>query len=505
MRTPQPRGQTLVLFALTMVLLVVMVCLTLAIGMKTREKIELQTLADSVAYSDAVATARTFNTIAVWTRAQVSHLVVLAGAQSHISFTSWYLATVNAAARSAAAQVGPCYAVSVKVACLAPTCANLVQTSTKLFEEFDLAQEKFEQLDQLAGVEAEAIHGRAALYGRSARAAWEEHLERHVRGGGFAGSFIELAVPDPERRSEYVLNPVGSDITARELGTSRKDRSEPWPALPAVLGSRRSEFIRTRQDGAARLALNAKLLNVVSPPVASVVASPSGTAHFGIGQHQPDAQQATAAWADDEGGFLGTAFGGCMPWPIPSIPWSGTARLRSTDLDDRRDVHEWAPGGSPHAGSPVDLHTLGECEGDCPSVWVARPEFNLNPDEVNAAAADQWRQPKHLVLLERDYARRAIQDPWNLFLRFRSRPRAEDRKQAVLSTALTYYHRHMQDAGHYWQEPPNLFNPFWRATLVPPDIDHTGEADVMRALEASSPDFARAYTRLVGAGFRGIQ
>jgi Putative Flp pilus-assembly TadE/G-like len=511
------RGQTLVWFALTMLLLVVMVCLTLAIGMRIREKIELQTVADSVAYSNAVATARTYNTVAVWTRAQVSHLVVLAGAQSHLSFTSWYLATLNAAARSAAAEVVPCSLAAAEVPCLAPTCANLAETSTRLFEELEQAQERFRKLDPLVGAEAKAIHARASLYGRSAQAAYEAHLTTIARGG-FGDAFLELAVPDPARRDEYSFNPVGSTITALELGPGGADRgalnsrTKAWPALPAALGSRRSEFIRTRREGTVTAALNAKLLTVVSPPVGIVVARPDGTAHFGIGQHAPDPHAATAAWADDEGTFEGSAFGGCAPWPIPAIPWSGTARIRSTDLDDRRDVHEWSPGGGAHEGNVADLHTLGECESDCPSVWVARPEFNLNPDDVNLAEEDQWRQPKHLVVLERDALRRSVQDPWNLLFRFRFTPSGpgreldlRPRKQAVLSTAITYYHRHMADAGLYWQEPPNFFNPFWRATLVPPDIDQTGASDIEQVLSATHPDFARGYTRLVGAGFRGIQ
>ena len=62
MRT-QARGQTMVLFVLSMLLLVLMVTLTLSFTMKVRERIEAQTVADATAYSNAVATARTFNNI----------------------------------------------------------------------------------------------------------------------------------------------------------------------------------------------------------------------------------------------------------------------------------------------------------------------------------------------------------------------------------------------------------------------------------------------------------
>ena len=57
------------MMALTMMLIALMVCLTLGIGMKVKEKAEAQTLADTAAYSQAVMTARTFNSIALLNRA----------------------------------------------------------------------------------------------------------------------------------------------------------------------------------------------------------------------------------------------------------------------------------------------------------------------------------------------------------------------------------------------------------------------------------------------------
>lgn len=73
------RGQTLVLFALTLVLLVLMVCITLSIGAKTKRKLELQTVAETAAYSNAIATARTYNTASLLNRTMVSHWVAMAG------------------------------------------------------------------------------------------------------------------------------------------------------------------------------------------------------------------------------------------------------------------------------------------------------------------------------------------------------------------------------------------------------------------------------------------
>jgi len=89
------RGQAMVLFALTLLLLTLMVLMTLGFGMRAKERVEIQMAADAAAYSQAVSVARTFNAIAVMNRAQIAHMVAMAGTQSLISYGShwfaWYM------------------------------------------------------------------------------------------------------------------------------------------------------------------------------------------------------------------------------------------------------------------------------------------------------------------------------------------------------------------------------------------------------------------------------
>ncbi|MFN0062388.1 MAG: TadE/TadG family type IV pilus assembly protein [Myxococcaceae bacterium] len=96
-RTQAPRGQTMALFALSMLLLVFMVMITLSLGTRVKERIELQTVADAAAYSGAVMTARTYNTIAVLNRVNIAHMVAAAGTQS---LNSWMSALISATGRS---------------------------------------------------------------------------------------------------------------------------------------------------------------------------------------------------------------------------------------------------------------------------------------------------------------------------------------------------------------------------------------------------------------------
>jgi hypothetical protein len=82
------RGQTLVLVALTMLLVVVMACMTLSISTRVRRKLELQTIADTAAYNDAVSTARGLNAMGVINRTIVSHWVVMLGIEANLAWGS---------------------------------------------------------------------------------------------------------------------------------------------------------------------------------------------------------------------------------------------------------------------------------------------------------------------------------------------------------------------------------------------------------------------------------
>jgi hypothetical protein len=84
------RGQTLVLLAMTVLLIALMVLMTLSLGAKVRDRMDLQTVADAAAYSNAIATARTMNSMAVMNRAMIAHTVSTIGAISLISYATLY-------------------------------------------------------------------------------------------------------------------------------------------------------------------------------------------------------------------------------------------------------------------------------------------------------------------------------------------------------------------------------------------------------------------------------
>ncbi|WP_164020969.1 hypothetical protein [Pyxidicoccus trucidator] len=89
-RSRAARGQSLVLAVLLMLVVVVTAFLTFSIGARTRRKIQLQAVADSTAYSLAVAEARAFNFYAWSNRALVAHHVSILSVHAHQSYFSFY-------------------------------------------------------------------------------------------------------------------------------------------------------------------------------------------------------------------------------------------------------------------------------------------------------------------------------------------------------------------------------------------------------------------------------
>jgi hypothetical protein len=84
------RGQSLVVTALIMLILVLAVFFTFTVGERVRQKTTAQAAADAAAYSNAVIEARAFNFYAFSNRAMVSHAVAMTSVMAHQSYLSFY-------------------------------------------------------------------------------------------------------------------------------------------------------------------------------------------------------------------------------------------------------------------------------------------------------------------------------------------------------------------------------------------------------------------------------
>ena len=155
-----PRGQNLVLLALTMLFLALMVTMTIGLGLRIRQKHELQNLADAAAFSNAVMTARTFNNMAAINRLEVSYWVAQSADQSLISWTGYARGLANGT-HNAASDL------------LLTTCGKRLPGATQLqvrrfrsqvrsYVVAEIDKPDWQTMDQAAGAESQAIQGKIA-------------------------------------------------------------------------------------------------------------------------------------------------------------------------------------------------------------------------------------------------------------------------------------------------------------------------------------------------------
>ncbi|MCE9669220.1 pilus assembly protein [Myxococcus stipitatus] len=491
------RGQALVLFALTLLLLALMVLLTLGFGVRAKEHIELQMATDAAAYSQAVATARTFNAISVMNRAQVAHMVAMAGTQA------------------------------------------LISRSSQVFAAHSVCQTAFPQpmwhvLDTAAANQTRSLQGRAGGLYRAGLNIYASLLRDHIQGQKLALSIARAA------NGELQATPEGAAKSFSELNGAEAVPEHGDLMNAARRGDARCGGAVCAVGGGSTSSLNATMGSlgwtwVHNRPTGSAGFGTGGAAqstafrHYGsAGSMDPstyDTVSGRNSWGHDHGnGVLPTR---CVNTPPGVVPVSD-AWVMSDEEQTHEDQHVYGvrapPGQTPEDGKPMyEQHTLGACVV-CPGIWPFSMAYNV--DELRRGEANQYGQPKLYAVIHRDYGsdqRRAHPDPWNLFFRFRfsqesdtefdnaiplgrSRPTGREsvqRNQVALSAGIVYYHRpYAAAAGGGWREPPNFLNPFWRATLVSAE----GADDDKPANSLSTAGFAehaRVLRELEEAGYRG--
>ncbi|WP_224241104.1 pilus assembly protein [Hyalangium gracile] len=539
MRARSPRrGQTLVLFALTVLLVSLMVVMTLSFSVKVRERIELQTVADTTAFTNAVATARTFNNIAVLNRAQIAHGVAQLGAQSIISWTTFYRSAINAAKKAFKDSEEP-YQTNKDIGCWCkethcpPMCQcgkkgleDLKKLQDDLQKEDDRVDKLFESMDAAAGREVFFMQlAMMAMYAEQQEVFLR--LENKLEDQGFAQRILDR-ISEGGNRAEWSAPPGAGSVSKDEVngGALCLDDGAVCTPLPltvahsvnAAMGSRGWRFTTKRTDYEAHMT---KLKTVIPPPD-TITLTGTGTSYFtedGPGGMFPP--YAPAASAEDEGTvrteYNHQAHGGNAPCPLVMSASVGPDETKVELKAGPSPVHKWMDGKD----SSPSSHLLTFCLGgpsSCPGVWPAFLDYNV---VQVARSGNNFGQPKNVAVIMRDSSRQGA-DPWNE--RYRSpfpsqRPKTFDASLAApkrslavgLSTGVAYYHRGtLIDAsipvltGDHWSEPPNLLNPYWRATLVSMDVDKDGPKDALKALNlAGAGVHAEAFQALLQQGYGG--
>jgi hypothetical protein len=259
--------------------------------------------------------------------------------------------------------------------------------------------------------------------------------------------------------------------------------------------------------------------------VIGVTESGSGRWTGSMNRHAgPSAAPVGAVGEDD-----GTLFGGINLISLCPLPFAGgiDAWVYGSDCGTpQSDTHTYNGGTTPDPNNGQTgcghRHTQGKCSS-CPGVWTMF--IDLNPTHVSDDMQHLYGQPKNYSAIVRDYSTRCGTgwnpadcgqvDPWNMFFKYRFKDGEQVdlrgiqtftgvdlTKQTVLGSGIAYYHRR-----DHWREPPNFFNPFWRATLVSPAIDSEGDpnsgsdirTELSRVGDTIGPSMVNA---LNGAGFK---
>jgi len=551
MTRARTRGQTLVLFALGSLLLVLMVTLTLSFTMKVRERIELQTVADATAYSNAVATARTFNNIAVMNRAQIGHAVAQAGATSLVSWASLYRGQLNAAKKGFGlgkkpyqeriASGCPCAWKSSwcaqKCRCGRQGVSDLGMLQTQLEIEQQRLEAVFQAMEPMVNMQMLAHQIAQGAFFASQQANYQE-LRDTVSDQGFANKILRNALGGGRNPQDaaWVVPPIG-DVNDDELNgglaCSGTGAVCDLPltvahAVNAAMGSRGFHFVTHRQMPLGDYTAHQANLDFVIwfPDDVIVMPDTNGTTYFGKkGRVVPTLPPYAPALVGDEQGSIFWRYDHLLHGgdPVACPPFvagtqSTTASLVTSGGLMPRPEHTWT--GGRDMGGPLN-HMLVPCLGgpsSCPGIWPPFLDYNL----VRLARDDDdnYGQPKNFAVVQRDLMARGL-DPWDLSFRYRfesgSTGSTYDARafamadgtpnhlQTALSTGIAYYHRGRSLGINHWSEPPNLLNPYWRATLVGADIDESGVDDAIRTLGLSSPVAAQTMRELRAAGFQGVR
>ncbi len=564
------RGQNLVLFSLMVLLLALLVLMTLSIGAVTKDKIEAQTVADATAYSNAVITARTYNTLALLNRTQVSHMVAITSVQALISYATHVRSMVRATGDKLFMEwffkYVPLCGKGNPCGCLGAT--DLFMLWDKMYVMDANTATDFWDLDQRA---ADLVHAHwiaatglyveeAAVYLSLKNALRGQTLgEKLTKSINRGQPFAPLSIPPSfGGASADVINerevhaddcspfgpfhgaPIDSGLCAFQASSNSE--------VNAAMGGRQYPFINSRLGSSRPLdekvnklimgdyLIYDRIFGKANLAVRTIEPFHTGSAYFHGGVSHGSSKGAAAgfaAWGEDHsliqvtygsGGGRVFKFGGFFPigfcpedtglFPI----WGAESRVVGTNaLGFISPKHE---GGSGIGGLVVEVDKYGPVCDDPRRHWAGINAFGIWPFffEFNPKrlmdSGDNYGEPKNLAVLERNYAG-APATPWGeIDFRFSFTPTTSERfqgspgttrdgvdlsRQLVTATGMTYYHRR----GH-WREPPNLLNPYWRATLVRSDIDAQGPIDNAAAMTAiSSPAAADLARSLQMNGFKG--
>ena len=476
-RPQSSRGQALVMFAMFLLVLVLLVMATMSLSHLTHQKMEMQVASDTAAYSQAVATARSFNSVALLNRAQLATMVALTGVDSAVSFAGTYRAALNATwygyvnefdqeycagsltgptsfprmlcESSTTYNIGNCTRARhgedsvTRLMCFGDTCkVNLAifgwggppgppdstgrpsagtDSNARLpliRVEFERVKSVWQALDDAAGMQARSVQSEASAYSGLQATALAEGQAK--------------LLPFTQRS----LGVTGATLNGPSLAVANREFNDGHGAgiidngIDAAMGSRAHTFITRRVDG--QRAIQAQLRRVLGPSGGANevnVMAMKGNGYFATSKiHGARPATSYAAWGDEESRVTVNYAGPDAALGLPGTI-SGNLRFEgwvgSTDRQNTTDQHNWCPEDfEPDADPPDERHTMlphgvppGALFDPCAASSCIWPGFSDTNAGLIADASDVFGQPKLFASATKDLS--AQNDPWNMFLTFK--------------------------------------------------------------------------------------
>lgn len=553
---PMPRGQALVLASLGMILLTLMVCMTLSFGTKAKAKMELQVVADQAAYSTSVAVARTYNMLAMTNRVMIAHQTAMLGIQSAISFASqWFLMVQGFLiyyTLEIVNQLRCCRLSCLYYGCVTALFVLLTRWIPTLLELLRLIGQ-FPARDAAAAMQARStsIANNMMYLGQTLTVS--NHLYSALRNQSTARRVMNRASGgQPEwnapgnaddvakREAGFVggFGPVGFALGVGAINQSNLFLTDRH-AVVASMGSRGHFFTAIRDSWFIPNGVR----NIINQGLGRFNARNDwrgqwlllGKGYFGVFFHSDSILPTASTFAIGDDHLIGI------------VRYSGPAARRPLQLPMATAVTVMSNnsvgihlglGLPPLIGIWFDMvHQVpAVCLLNCPSAWTNFVDYNVG---LPQHTRDNRGVPKAPVVVMRDAAA-APPDPFNLMFNFRftgsgktfdmahsngaangggimvrdGAGMANISQQVGYSTGIAYFHR-----ANHWKEPPNLFNPYFRAGLTRPDTDRAGTSISLFGIPLSADNShdiedtmqnagvgwaASAYSALYNQGYQGI-
>lgn len=496
------RGQILLVGALFVLLLSFMLMMILTISWGVRQRIRLQNAADAQAYSQAVVAARAMNYVAYSNRAIAGALVSMSIISAYESEMSaevdlyWSHWLINWAA--AGCEIGICCSCPWGACCKIKHCwhaledfmtgldflssaGDIASEVQALDKPFKGAIDGFKTMIQLiylsqVAVIAEASKGMVDGAELGDLNIWQSATDKSKMVGGLsAGNF--MAVFDPNTSAQKTKDMADVANSARSDWT----RERGWQS--ALVLAPLTKKIKDKDGG-----------NWIQFQVSGM--GSAGVTRNGSLDPQPNTE-ADGVSSQDWWMQAGACQHNCCPgvnsepgmWPISLFyaPFS-PAYVSSEN------------GGGDHTGGMMeDPHNGSQHKLDKNTIFKYV--------SLKLSTSKPYGQPAIYGYASGDIAHndKGQNQPWTITSSGKTRPEIHGRWEELnfkggdkgsnakaISKALVYYHR-----PGYWREPPNLFNPYWRAKLHPFTRFELG------AVAAAAGD-SNAAVLMTGAGVAGM-